>query len=77
MPAVLDNLFIALDTVMSQLAAHACRQADVVVEPTSGDHQWYDVMPAQAYMQAGERAARAALPRIRHLLGSMNKASIP
>jgi NTE family protein len=69
MPAVVDNLFISLDTIMSQLAAHACRQADVVVEPTQGEHHWYDVMPAQAYMQAGERAMRDALPQVRRLLG--------
>jgi NTE family protein len=70
MPGLLENLFIGLDTVTSQMAAHACRQADVVVEPTSTNVRWYDVMPAQAYMHAGEQAMQAALPQLRALVGS-------
>ena len=70
MPGLLENLFIGLDTVTSQIAAHACRQADVVVEPTSTNVRWYDVMPAQAYMHAGEQAMQAALPQLRALVGS-------
>jgi len=61
---------IGLDTVTSQIAAHACRQADVVVEPTSANLRWYDVMPAQAYMHAGEQAMQGALPQVRALVGS-------
>jgi NTE family protein len=70
MPGLLENLFIGLDTVTSQIAAHACRQADVVVEPTSANLRWYDVMPAQAYMHAGEQAMQGALPQVRALVGS-------
>lgn len=70
MPGLLENLFIGLDTVTSQIAAHACRQADVVVEPTSANGRWYDVMPAQAYMDAGEQAMHSALPQLRALVGN-------
>jgi NTE family protein len=68
MPGLLENLFIGLDTIMAQLSAHSCRQADVIVAPTSDGQRWYDVMPRQSWSKAGERAMRAALPEVRRLL---------
>jgi NTE family protein len=69
MPGLLENLAIGLDTIVSQLAAHACRQADVVVEPDSDASHWYEVVPSQAYMNAGERAMQTSMPRLKALLG--------
>ena len=67
-PGLLENLFIGLDTVMAQLSAHSCRQADVIVAPTCDEERWYDVMPRRSWSQAGERAMRAALPEVQRLL---------
>jgi NTE family protein len=68
LPSVVENLFIGLDTVATQIAAHACRTADVVVRPQEADPSWHDVVPAAAYMRRGEQAMTAALPAAWSLL---------
>jgi hypothetical protein len=65
---MVENLFIGIDTVATQIAAHACRTADVVVRPQEADPSWYDVIPGIAYMRSGERAMTAALPAAWSLL---------
>ncbi len=69
MPGLLDNLFIGLDTVISQAAAQSCSVADVVVTPSQSGATWHDLLPAAKYAAAGATAVRAELPRIRQLLG--------
>jgi NTE family protein len=69
LPGLVDTLMIGLDTVMSQAAAQSCNIADVVVTPRRADAKWHDVLPAAKYAAAGAAAMRAALPKIRQLLG--------
>ncbi len=69
MPGPLESLFVGLDTVITQLSVHGCRQADVLIEPGATAGKWYEVVPARSYEQAGARAARDALPALRGLLG--------
>jgi NTE family protein len=69
MPGILDNLFIGLDTVISQAAAQSCAVADVVVTPRQSGANWYDVLPAGKYAAAGAAAMRAEVAGIRRLLG--------
>jgi len=64
-----DNLFIGLDTVMTQAAVQSCRIADIVVEPFAAGARWYEMLPAGKYAAAGAAAMRAELPRLRALLG--------
>lgn len=69
MPGPLESLFVGLDTVITQLAIHGCRRADILIEPGATSGKWYEVVPARTYEQAGARAARDALPALRRLLG--------
>jgi NTE family protein len=74
LPGIIDNLMIGLDTVMSQVAMQSCRTADVVVAPRAAGATWRDVLPASKYAAAGAASMRAALPRIRQLLGMHEEA---
>jgi NTE family protein len=75
LPGLIDNLLIGLDTVMSQAAAQSCRIADVIVLPREAGAQWHEILPAGKYAAAGAEAMRAALPKIRYLLGEESEAS--
>ncbi len=70
MPAIVTNLLVGLDTLMSEISAQTSNLADVTIEPTVDQHRWNDVLPIATYRAAGERAARAALPELRRLVGA-------
>jgi NTE family protein len=72
LPALLENLFAGFDVVMSQIAADSCRWADVVVTPAAGRSPRHNVVPARAYMRAGEQAMRRALPELQRLVGTVS-----
>jgi len=64
----MDVLFRANAVKDSVLGAFARRLADVVLEPAVGDVHWADFGAADYCIEAGEKAAARALPRIRELL---------
>jgi NTE family protein len=72
LPALLDNLLTGFDVVMSQIAADSCRWADVVVTPIAPRSPLHGVVPARAYMRAGERAMQRALPELQSLVGPVS-----
>jgi hypothetical protein len=70
LPALLNNLFMGLDVIMSQIARDSCRWADVVISPTCPPSPRHHVVPAGTYRRAGERAMLAAMPELMSILGS-------
>ncbi|HXQ63150.1 MAG TPA: cyclic nucleotide-binding and patatin-like phospholipase domain-containing protein [Acidimicrobiales bacterium] len=68
--AVMENLVVGLDVIISQLAAASCRWADVVVTPVTEPVPRFHAVPARASMRAGEQAMLAALPEVMTLLGA-------
>jgi hypothetical protein len=75
MPGLIDNLLIGLDTVISQAAVQSCKMADIVVTPREAGAKWHEILPAAKYATAGAEAMRAALPKIRYLLGEETDAA--
>ncbi|HXW36086.1 MAG TPA: patatin-like phospholipase family protein, partial [Acidimicrobiales bacterium] len=68
-PSLVENLFMGIDSITSQIAVESCRLADIVVTPTAPDTRWFDVLPFRAYETAGREAMTLALPELCALLG--------
>ena len=54
--------------VQRTAASHQWQDADVVVMPKVGHIRWDEITRAEELIEAGERAARATIERIKHLL---------
>jgi NTE family protein len=72
---VLDTFKRCLTAAQMQLVADECSAADVVIHPFLCDSKWYDFENHEAYIEAGRRAAKSALPAIRTLLQKSPKPS--
>lgn len=58
----------AMMVVQRTAARHQLVDADLVIRPLVGHLRWDEVGRAQEFIQAGEDAARLAIPRIKELL---------
>jgi hypothetical protein len=54
--------------MQSHMAEQACLNADVVIRPILRDAVWYDFYHPERYIQCGEEAATAALPKLKELV---------
>ncbi|MFA5840298.1 MAG: patatin-like phospholipase family protein [Candidatus Margulisiibacteriota bacterium] len=76
-PLLLPNL---IDTIMHSraissyhLAETECRKADLTILPEIGGYHWKDYHLAKEIVEAGEKAATAALPQIKSLMFQHSK----
>ena len=72
--SALSIVFQALNISTTRLKDYESRQADLLIEPRipATDGQ-FGFSASGGLIEAGERAARAALPRIREVLGTTNR----
>ena len=66
----LDRLFQTMLVLVRTLVTDEAREADIVIEPQLPPEAQVTLANRDALIAAGERAARAALPRIRELLAA-------
>ncbi|MBN1380883.1 MAG: patatin-like phospholipase family protein [Deltaproteobacteria bacterium] len=80
MPIMKDELRSAFDVfsrandVMSRhLVAHDLMDADIIIRPEVGHLQWADFSQALGLVDAGAKATKEALPKIRRAISGINK----
>jgi predicted acylesterase/phospholipase RssA len=69
-PTSIINVYMrSMHAMQSRMAEDACTRADVVLRPRGVPGAvWYDFYHPEKYIQAGERAAEAALPKLKELV---------
>lgn len=70
---ILETLFQAINIMYAKIAADQNSRADVVIRPEVGYIAAGDFSRRQEAVLEGEKAARAALPRMRALTGGANR----
>ncbi len=73
---VVDLLRRAIFAGQIRLAERAAAGADVVIQPSSEGTRWHDYHLHAAYIEAGRRAAEAALPQLLALAGRRDVADV-
>src|SRR6185436_915925 len=67
--AVGMEVLLRVQEISTRLANQRCaRQADVVITPDLDGRHWLDTSGLTSVIEAGERATREAVPRIRALM---------
>jgi NTE family protein len=68
-PTSIINIYmLSMYAMQTQIAERACAIADVVIRPILSSGVWYDFYNPERYIQCGEVAATAALPRLQELV---------
>jgi NTE family protein len=70
---ILEILLQSIDIMYSRLASVQCAKADVVIRPRVGHIASSDFSRRHEAIMEGEKAAAAALPRIREILEKLKK----
>ncbi len=67
-PNIADIIVFTLQAAEYVIAEQSAEQADVNIHPDAFDINWYELYKVDALIQAGEQAARQALPQIKALI---------